>query len=344
MAALIDCGAEAIFDARTYRDALGMFPTGVAVITTVGQNDRPAGLTCGSFSSLSLDPPLVLWSLRKASRSVEVFRAARYFAINLLADSQDGLATLFSSSTIEDKFTGVAFRSGHGGSLVLDGCLASFECETHAVHDAGDHLLFIGEVKRFEHGRKEAPLVFYGGAFMTLNRSLSELVARANKAPEELNDAQSLIYTPLLRLACEHATDAELDAMQAQLAELESFTACEDLEKRLTANVEFFRLIASAARNPVLAGVAETLNTVMLRTLMAMLRHARKTDPAADLVYAEAIPLRRRLMERLRARDAAGAERALLEFTGHSLLRTEQVQRAIVEAGRQHVASSRGSS
>src|SRR5690606_1177318 len=105
--------------------------------------------------SVSLDPPLVSWSLRKVSKSIDTFRATPVFAINLLADDQNELSGRFASSKITDKFQGVDWRAGHGGVPVVGGCLASFECSTFAVHDAGDHLVFIGEVKVFEQGRPE---------------------------------------------------------------------------------------------------------------------------------------------------------------------------------------------
>jgi len=165
------------FDVRAFRNALGCFPTGVAIITTVGPDGRPIGLTCNSFSSVSLEPPLVSWGLRLASKSLEAFRQAGAFAINILAEDQKELSARFASGTIADKFEGVEWSAGHRGLPVIAGSVASFECDKFAEHEAGDHMLFLGRVVRFEHGRQEPSLVFYKGAYMMLTQSLRELAA-----------------------------------------------------------------------------------------------------------------------------------------------------------------------
>lgn len=326
MTQVIDRSAALAFDGRAFRNALGTFPTGVAIITTVDAKSAPVGLTCNSFSSVSLEPPLVSWSLRKASKSLDVFRRTPCFTINILAQDQDDLSAKFASSSIADKFGGVVWRSGHGGAPVIDGCLASFECATFAVHDAGDHLIFIGEVKRFDHGRQEDPLVFYKGAYMMLTQSLRELVTRGHTTPAEIHDARGRVYAVLLRLACAQGTDADFAAIEVHLDQLECYTAAEDIEKRMLAGVKFFKLIAGAAHNEVLSVVAESLNTMLLHALKAQIVQARQIRPTADLVNTVVVPLRRRLLERLRARDADGGEAVLAEFLAHSsLLKTAEL-------------------
>jgi len=150
--AVSDVTQAAPIEPILFRQLLGCFPTGVAVITTREANGRPVGLTCNSFSSVSLEPPLVLFSLRKASSLVGAFSEAEGFAINILSQSQDALSGRFASSKIADKFEGVAWRAGPLGMPVIDDCLASFECSVHACHEAGDHHIFIGEVKHMGGG------------------------------------------------------------------------------------------------------------------------------------------------------------------------------------------------
>lgn len=310
----------AAFDQKEFRNALGTFPTGVAIITTVDHAGEPVGLTCNSFSSISLDPPLVSWCLRKASKSIEIFRHTACFTINILAGDQNELSGRFASSKITDKFTGVAWRPGHGGAPVIGNCLASFECSTFAVHDAGDHLVFFGQVQQFDHGRLEDPLVFYKGTYVMLTQSLREFVARGGDAVANLKDARTHIYVLLLRLACEKGTAEEFDAIEKHLDMLEGFKAPEQIEQRMQAGVQFFRLIGVAAHNEVLGVVADSLNTMLQYALKAQIQQIRQNHPTADLINVEVIPIRRRLLERLRVRDSVGAERELHEFIAHASL------------------------
>ena len=312
-------------DARMFRDALGTFPTGVAVITTLAEGGEPVGLTCNSFSSVSLDPPLVSWSLRKASKSIEIFRKTESFTINILADDQSGLSARFSSSKISDKFSEAPWHPGHGGAPVIEQCLASFECATHAVHEAGDHLLFIGHVKRFEQGRQDDPLVFYKGAYMMLTQSLRELVASGHAAATDLAIARRHLYKVLLGLACESGTTEDFDGIERQLDLIDSFTAPSDIERRMQSGVRFFRLIAEASHNQVLNVVADSLNTLLQHTLKSRISEARKLDQTANLVNSKVVPLRRQILNCLRARDIAGVEAAFNEFQLHSSLETPEV-------------------
>ena len=149
------------------RQLLGCFPTGVAVITTCTPDRQPAGLTCNSFSSVSLDPPLVLFSLRNASRLLPTFQAATGFAINILSQQQDALSGRFASSKIEDKFDGVAWRAGRLGMPLIDDCLASFECRMHAAHEAGDHTIVVLKVTAITV-HDVPPIVFHRSTFRRL--------------------------------------------------------------------------------------------------------------------------------------------------------------------------------
>ena len=148
---------------RQLRNAFGQYPTGVTVITAAAQDGRKIGLTANSFASLSLDPPLVLWSIGKTSPSCPDFVHAGYFAINVLAKDQIELSQRFSRAS-PDKYAGVACRESLGGTMVLDGCSAHFVCRNLAQHDGGDHVIFIGQIEHFE-ADGHAPLVFHSGQY-----------------------------------------------------------------------------------------------------------------------------------------------------------------------------------
>ncbi|MBL8340406.1 MAG: flavin reductase family protein [Rubrivivax sp.] len=173
--------ADGAPDARALRSALGRFATGVTIITCVDTAGTRTGLTANSFGALSLDPPLVLWSLRRASPSLEAFEAASHFAVNVLAESQVELsrrfavrgpaATAGAGADSEHRFDVGEWTSGLGGAPVLAGCAAVFECRRVAAHDGGDHRLFIGRVLRLAD-IATAPLVFQGGRYHMLGEVL----------------------------------------------------------------------------------------------------------------------------------------------------------------------------
>jgi flavin reductase (DIM6/NTAB) family NADH-FMN oxidoreductase RutF len=151
-------------DSRQLRNALGRFPTGVTVITTSAHGKRE-GLTANSFSALSLDPPLVLWSIVGKSASLPGFEASGHFAINILAANQSDLSHRFATPR-SDKFEGLEVEDGLGGSPLLPGTLASFECATERTLDGGDHVLFVGRVLRLRY-RDGDPLIFSAGRYCT---------------------------------------------------------------------------------------------------------------------------------------------------------------------------------
>lgn len=293
-------------DPKVLRAALGTFPTGVAIITTRGPDGRPVGLTCNSFNSVSLDPPLVSWGLRLASSSLEAFRLAPAFAVNILAEDQAGLSSRFASRDVADKFEGVAWSEGLGGSAVIDGCVASFECEKFAEHVAGDHVLFLGKVVRFDHAGRSDSMVFYRGAYMMVAQSLRGLVDRCSVDAADLQHARRLINCMLVELACERATEADFAAIEANIDALEQASGAGDSQARVDIGLEFFRLIAQAAHNEVLAAVAESLTTILRQVLQSVGTSLR--------FRPELVAARRRLLAALRARDAATAEREVAEY------------------------------
>ena len=156
------------FDRRELRRALGQFATGVTVVTARAGDGRRIGVTANSFTSLSLDPPLVLWCLAKSAPSLPEFLESSHFAVNVLAADQHHLSRQFSTPA-PDKFAGVPASEGAGGVPLLDGVIARFTCRHVRNHDGGDHVIFIGEVERFEEFEAE-PLVFHSGFYRVATR------------------------------------------------------------------------------------------------------------------------------------------------------------------------------
>lgn len=154
------------FSDRDLRDALGRFVTGVTLVTTQTAQG-PLGITANSFSSVSLDPPLVLWAPARKSSRFPAFEAAEYFAIHILGTDQRDLAERFARSGGD--FAGIETTSGHGGTPLIAGCAARFECRHAAGHDGGDHLIVVGEVLRLVE-RDVAPLIYHRGAYGALAR------------------------------------------------------------------------------------------------------------------------------------------------------------------------------
>ena len=153
------------FDARHFRNALGQFATGVTIITTRLPNGSFLGLTVSSFNSVSLDPPLVLWSLSNNASSLPVFTGNSHYVINILAADQIALAERFAMR-IENRFDGVDFILSPTGQPILKGVSAWFECHNRSRYPEGDHVIFVGEVERCDVSPQPA-LVFHSGKFVS---------------------------------------------------------------------------------------------------------------------------------------------------------------------------------
>jgi flavin reductase (DIM6/NTAB) family NADH-FMN oxidoreductase RutF len=154
------------FSAQEFRAALGMFATGVTIVTARTGDGKVIGLTANSFNSVSLEPPLVLWSLSQAAASLPAFRAGSHYAINVLAAEQKFLAERFALKGA-DRFAGVNFVEGAGGAPLLAGAAATFECFNRSRYEEGDHVIFVGEVERCSWLPGASPLLFHGGRFYT---------------------------------------------------------------------------------------------------------------------------------------------------------------------------------
>ena len=154
-------------DSKAFRNALGQFATGVTVITTLDAEGNKVGMTANSFSSVSLDPMLVLWSIAKTSKSFNAFVEAQQFAIHILSAEQKAVSAQFASNC-DDRFCNVPHHSGLGGIPVLDEYSAVFQCEMQSRYEGGDHIIIVGRVIEFDNCGK-SPLVFHAGRYADLD-------------------------------------------------------------------------------------------------------------------------------------------------------------------------------
>ena len=154
-------------DPRQFRNALGTFATGVAVITTRGPRGELVGNTANSFNAVSLEPPLVLWSLGRSALSFKAYLSTDHFAINVLREEQRHLSTTFAQA-LADKWSDLAFETWDTGCPILTEALANFECRTRATYEGGDHVIFLGEVIRMRSVGDGRPLLYFRGDYSAL--------------------------------------------------------------------------------------------------------------------------------------------------------------------------------
>lgn len=175
---------QAEIDGKAFRSALGTFATGVTIVTTCDDAGKDVGLTANSFNSVSLDPPMVLWSLAKTSMNLLAFTQSTHFAVHILASDQEALSTRFANRGV-DKFAGLNLERGEAGIPLLTGCGARFECRSAFQYEGGDHVIFVGEVIAFDHSNCD-PLLFHRGRY-ALATQRAEAVDSINNAtlPDE---------------------------------------------------------------------------------------------------------------------------------------------------------------
>lgn len=158
-------GEEAQARAREFRDVLGRYCSGVTVVTTVSGGE-PVGMTCQSFTSVSLDPPLVAFLPTKQSRAFRAIQRAGHFCVNFLSADQIDISNTMAGRG-EDKFAGIDWTPSQSGSALLDGTVGYVDCTVHAVYEAGDHYIVIGKVIDLAVGEVEEPLLYYRGSYRT---------------------------------------------------------------------------------------------------------------------------------------------------------------------------------
>ena len=177
----------ATFDPKDFRRTLGMFGTGVTIVTTRAENGEPVGITANSFNSVSLEPPMVLWSLAKNARSLPVFQSAQTWNVHILSNEQEALSNRFARAG-EDKFSGLPLDSEEGQAPLLQECSARFQCKTAFQYDGGDHIIFVGEVTGYD-SNPHPPLLYVTGGYALASRMAnavaSEPAADTNAAYSE---------------------------------------------------------------------------------------------------------------------------------------------------------------
>ena len=177
--------SDSDFDTREFRKSLGQFATGVTIITTNNKNGDPVGVTASSFNTVSMNPPLILWSLAKNAYSLDAFQDASHLNVHVLGIEQESLSNLFASRGA-DKFDGVTYHEGDYGVPLLDNCAARFQCRTVHRYDGGDHIIIVAEVLAYD--RKEVkPLLFHGGNYAA---SLPKSAPEQDTDLAELNDGR----------------------------------------------------------------------------------------------------------------------------------------------------------
>ncbi len=202
------------FQSGEYRQALGTFATGITVVTARSDTGELVGLTANSFTSVSLDPPLILWCLSNSSDSLAVFRNAGYFAVNILAADQQDLSRHFARKQ-KDKFVSINYRSGNAGAPLLDGCVTWLQCRVVNSYLAGDHHVFIGEVEQLETTGKEALLYHQGSYAMSL--PLPDSTTGKGLTPPEETGTKSNLYTLLVQAI--HTYQERFEARQNEVVD-----------------------------------------------------------------------------------------------------------------------------
>lgn len=202
-----------VFDTRELRRTFGQFATGVAVVTCRAADGAPVGMTANSFSSVSLDPPLVLWSVERAARSFEAFAAAGHFAFSVLALDQMALSNRFAQAGAA-KFADVEWSEGIGGVPLIAGCAARFECRRYATYPGGDHLIVVGEVERFARSERRT-LVFADGRYGAVAPHPGSVGEASAAAPAERHPYDDFLV-PLLFRAYNHLFRGFSDTLVAE--------------------------------------------------------------------------------------------------------------------------------
>lgn len=203
-------------DPLQFRRALGNFATGVTIVTAQNDQGEKVGVTANSFNSVSLDPPLILWSIDKKSSSFSVFEQATHFAVNILSGSQIDLSNKFARRNI-DKFDGTNFQEGAGLTPVLENCSAVFECERHQVIEGGDHWIIIGKVVNF-HDQGRSPLLYHQGAYSSVIPHPS-LTLKQNLDREAIDDIhRGHLYSNACYLMSRAFKTYQTDYLPKQLA------------------------------------------------------------------------------------------------------------------------------
>lgn len=183
--------ANTSFDPQSFRAALGTFTTGVTIITSRGVDNEPVGVTANSFNSVSLNPPMVLWSLAKNARSLSTFSQVKHWNVHVLSHEQEELSSRFARQG-EDKFAGIELDKGISTAPLLPQCTARFQCRTAFQYEGGDHVIFVGEVLAFDYCDR-APLAFQSGQYALATRQPGNALRLGSPPPPECSYTEDLL-------------------------------------------------------------------------------------------------------------------------------------------------------
>jgi len=203
------------FDPKAFRRALGNFATGITVITAQTPAGEKTGVTANSFNSVSLEPPLILWSIDKRSGSCKIFEEASHFAVNILAADQIDVSNHFARPS-DDKFADVTFTEGFGGAPLLQDTSACFQCESYETIDGGDHWILIGKVVAFEDAGR-APLVYHQGSYSVVMPH-SRFPAKSDEQPEAVQKLEGRLSNNLYYLMTQAVRSYQADYSPQQLS------------------------------------------------------------------------------------------------------------------------------
>ena len=265
------------FDPKAFRAALGTFATGVTVITALGQDGKPIGLTANSFNSVSLDPPLVLWSLAKKAFSLQDFIAAKHWAVHVLSAEQENISNQFARGGA-DKFAGVhAIESAHGVPL-LQNCAARFECTSTFQYEGGDHIIFVGEVKQFERNELP-PLVFHAGQYALASLKDNDFIP-----PKGAGDEPISFRADMLGYMVGRARKNFLDSMRGHLES----NGLNDYEWRLLTIILTKKSLTASMferfnRDAALETILSTLESLKQKGWIAMSSDGAQGEPTYSL-------------------------------------------------------------
>jgi len=296
---------------RQFRNALGSFATGVTIITTRSPEGTDVGVTANSFNSVSLDPPMILWSLAKTSTSFDAFMAAEHFAVHILAMDQESLSGRFARSNT-DKFSGLTVERGPGAIPLLPGCAARFQCRTAYRHEGGDHIILVGEVDEFDHDG-HAPLAFHGGRYGMFIKNDPPAPSAEGASPALLTDLLATAEEGLVRridadVAAFGLAAHEFDLLRLLVAGPRSLEELEDLAGPAGESATVVLVEDLAARGLVSppANGTVVIAAAGQDAVAAVTAQIEKTEAAAleALTAHEAALLRRLLTRVVRTLDA----------------------------------------
>jgi 3-hydroxy-9,10-secoandrosta-1,3,5(10)-triene-9,17-dione monooxygenase reductase component len=305
------------FDAREFRSALGAFATGVTIVTTAAPDGSRTGVTANSFNSVSLDPPMILWSLARSSRSLAIFERAAYWSVHILAADQDHLSNHFAKSGT-DKFAGLEIETGIGGIPLLKHFATRLQCKTAFMYEGGDHVIFVGEVLSFDR-RDVAPLVFHGGKYALAARKTEPAVLSGNSPRDSDISFGEDFLGYLLWRAAQHFQSRVIVHLQQHDLNPESFMV---LAMLLHRDARSPSELASGLPQPGATNIEVLLETLCARGFLALatgqagteVRLSQAGRDATLLIHAASQAIEADLLGRLEPGEALALKHLIRRF------------------------------